>query len=105
MTEQHRQKFAFLTLWAKGQLLKMLGEFDPQEGIALSGSMSLKKENIDAFVDYLKDLPDRNGYVQVDVAVFFGDAEKPGDFNGCVQEPYKKQPESGSTGTRQLRSL
>lgn len=104
MSEQQRQKFGFLTFWAKGKLQQMLGEFDPQEGIALSGSFSLKKDNIAAFAAYLEALPDRNGYVQIDASVFFADPDKSFDFNGALQEPYKKA-EGGSTGTRQLRSL
>lgn len=102
-----KQALGYVTVWAKGKLAAMLEQFDTQEGIAASGSLSIKTEDIDELCEYLKTLEPKNGYTRIDIALFFADSEKPGDFSGKLSQPYKK--EGGSTGStpalKQLRTL
>lgn len=95
------KKFAFLTLWTKNKLQAMFNEFDRQEGIAASGSMSIRVADIDAFAEYLHSLTPNGDYVRTDVALFFADEDKPGDLSGSISEVFKK--EEGTT--RKTRSL
>ena len=102
MSTAKQRTFAYLTLWYKGQLKEIIDQFEPgQEGIAASGGFNIKKENIDDFAEYLKSLPDTNGYVKCDAAIFFANEERPGDLSGSIKEAYVKpateaQPASGA---------
>ena len=92
MANNAQQVFGYVTLWLKGNLAAMVDEFDPEnrDGIAASGNISIKKENIPQLVEYLNNQEDRNGYVSLDMGIFFADADKVGDLRGTVKELYVK---------------
>lgn len=103
-TEQ--QTFAYMTLWMKGKMSAMLDEFDESErtGIAASGSFAIKVDDIEKFAEYLMSLPEQNGYVRCDAAIFFAKEDKPGDLSGSIKTQYKK-PETTDESPAARRRL
>jgi len=85
MSQQQQQTFGYVTLWAKDN-----------GNLIASGSVSFKKENLDALFEYLQNQEDRKGYVSLDMALFTAKDDEVGDYRGSVRELYKKDGNGGS---------
>lgn len=105
-THNDRTTFGYTTFWLKGNLDAMVNEFDDEnrDGIAASGNLSIKKDDLPALMEYLQNQPDKNGYVSLDLSLFFADEDKVGDLRGTVRDLYVK-PEGSNTTTSRKRSL
>ncbi len=88
---QQQQTFGYVTLWAKDK-----------GNLIASGSVSFKKENLEALFEYLSNQEDKKGYVSLDMALFAAQDNEVGDYRGSVKELYVKD---GGSKPKARRSL
>ena len=99
-------KFGFINAWARGGeqgLEGLLNNYTVDDGIALSGSISVKEEQADALIAYLSDSNNLTEYgYKLDFAIFYNEEGRV-KLNGSITTPYQKDSNSNSKTSRRSK--
>lgn len=100
-----QETFGYLGMWAKGTLKALETEYEFEDGLLLSGKLTIKEDQAKQLIEYLTSADYGQYGANLDIAVFYNSA-KPVQFTGSLKTPYEKdsnKPASTVKATRKMK--
>ena len=102
MSEQ--QTFGYVNVWARNTLKGLLDEYEFDNGVLVSGTVSITKEQATSLISYLQNADFGEYGTKLDIAIFHN-PDKNVILSGSIKTPYVKEEGKTSKTTNAKRKM
>ena len=102
MSEQ--QTFGYVNVWARNTLQTLMDEYEFDQGVLASGSVSITEEQATELISYLQSADFGDYGAKIDIAIFHN-PDKKVVLSGSIKTPYTKGEGTSKASSKAKRKM